>query len=370
MIRYLIPDLPTADDLLPFLREIDQNRQYTNFGPLWSRFQASMQARFFPDLPAEAVVPVSNGSAAIEVILRALRIRPGARVLMPCFTFPATATAVISANAQPLLADIDPSTWRLTPAIAWDVLRHYRFDAVVPVAVLGTSVESEEWQEFSRDTGIPVIVDAAPALGNQTVVDGVYYAFSLHATKPFGFGEGGLVVANDVEFCNRVRSISNFGFSKALVTQDLGTNAKLSEFHCAAGLAQLARYDLLRERRLAVYQLYKEAFARHIGFRHQATDDKQLPANLYLHLGDADAGQVRQCLMEQGVESRRLYWPPLHEQPGLRDRIVSLPKGYTFGDWLGQGGLAIPFHHFLTQQEVDQVLETLVRVVKADGINF
>ena len=197
-IPLLIPDMPRADELIGLLREIDAHRWYTNFGPLARRFEAQLAGRFEQHAPV-GVVSVCNCTLALELLLAACRLPAGSTVLVPALTFVATGTAIRRAGHQILLADVDPQHWTLTPEIARTAAAAHRVDCVIPVTALGCPVNAEQWDAFSAETGIPVIVDAAGAFGNQAAGRRIAVAFSLHATKTMGMGEGGFAVSGDAD---------------------------------------------------------------------------------------------------------------------------------------------------------------------------
>src|SRR5262245_40179797 len=130
-IRLYVPDLPGADELMPFMRRVEAARWYTNFGPLEQEFAAEAGRLLDAERPPN-VATASSGTAALCLALQALDLPAGSRVLAPALTFPATAAAILAAGLTPLLADVDPDGWSLTPEIArpW----RERVSAVVPVA--------------------------------------------------------------------------------------------------------------------------------------------------------------------------------------------------------------------------------------------
>ena len=181
-------------------------------------------------------------------------------MLVPAYTFPATANAVVRAGHVPVLSDICPQRWTLTPAIARDALARERFDALLPVAVFGVAILVEAWDAFNARTGVPVIVDAAAALGAMEGARRVVVAYSLHATKPLGIGEGDVIATTDAAFAARVRKMINHGFEAGEVTT-AGTNARLCEYASAIGLAQLARWPRILARRRVIWNRYRERLA-------------------------------------------------------------------------------------------------------------
>lgn len=256
-IPLLIPDIPTADEILPFLREIDAARHYTNFGSLVQRLEQLIAREL--GRPAPAVTTVANCTLGLELSLTALRLKPGGTVLVPALTFVATASAVSRAGLVTALADIDEHSWLLTPQIAREAKASADLACIIPVAAFGCPHSAESWDDFTRETGIPVLIDAAGAFGNQAIGRTTAVAYSFHATKALGIGEGGLVAARDAEFIARVRQLSNFGIdvSTGLALQE-GTNAKLSEFHAAVGLAALMTWGARCEARSRLHRDYTE----------------------------------------------------------------------------------------------------------------
>jgi dTDP-4-amino-4,6-dideoxygalactose transaminase len=166
--------------------------------------------------------------SALELGLQALGVGRGMRVLLPALTFPATALAVMRCGAVPVFGDVCPRRWTLTPAIAVAALERELFDLVMPVATFGQSLPHGDWDQFVASTKVPVLADAAAALGVQAIGRLVHWTFSLHATKPMGIGEGGLFVSADAAVTERVRRLANFGFDAGIVRLEGGTNAKLS----------------------------------------------------------------------------------------------------------------------------------------------
>ena len=133
-IPLLVPDMPSADELLPYLRRIDGTRWYSNFGPLTRELESALGS-IFTEHNARPVTltTVSTATAGLELTLIALDLPPGARVLVPALTFVASATAIVRAGHPPVIADVDAHSWLLTPAIAREAARSVELAAVMPV---------------------------------------------------------------------------------------------------------------------------------------------------------------------------------------------------------------------------------------------
>lgn len=363
-IPLLVPDMPSAAELAPWLERIDANRWYTNFGPL----AQELEARIADDLGLHGrtpeVVALNNGTAPLELALDALGLPAGAPVLMPALSFPATAGAALRRGLTPLFGDVSADDWQLTPTTAREVAERRPVALVMPVATFGAPVAVEAWDAFSADTGIPVLIDAAAAFGNQVVGERTHVAFSFHATKPFSTGEGGALVTRDSELAARVRRLSNFGFEGDLVNE-VGTNAKLSEYAAAVGLAQWARRTALHTRRRALWSHYAAALETIPGVEPQpglCTDT--LPATLVVRLA-TEAAVVAEALEEAGIESRRWYYPPLHRHPAFAHCPCSAPGGgevLPLTEALARHTLGLPWFPAMSTEQCDRVATALTEM--------
>lgn len=390
-VALLVPDMPPMEELIPFLVEIDNNKWYSNFGPLCLAFEKQLKTHFFPELEADSrrMVSCSNGTAAIELLLIALNLPVGARVLLPAFTFPATATAVVRAGLTPVFADVDEKSWQLTPDIARHLLAQARFDAVLPVAALGMPHNALAWQKFSRDTGIPVVIDAAAALGAQETCPGISVSYSLHATKAFGVGEGGVIVAADNEMGERIRQMANFGFSAGVIVH-AGGNYKLSEYHAAVGLAQFKRLPLLQKRRELLrkaYQEYSDALLPYVDF--QSLPDNYWGQAPVVPLRDArfygaaaiclkrntktDVETLVQRLASLGIQTRRWYCPSLQHHPAFSRVETQGLQGdshMAVTEFLQTHVVGIPYHNTLRRHDIRHVISSVLASVEDKCISI
>jgi dTDP-4-amino-4,6-dideoxygalactose transaminase len=358
-IPLLVPDMPDADALLPYLRRIDGARWYTNFGPLVREFEAALSACLDAGDPP-GLVSVSNCTSGLELSLLAMGLPAGARVLVPSLTFVATATAVLRAGCVPVAADVDPESWLLTPAIAREARKHRDIAAVMPVATFGAPQDAGAWDRFTAETGTPVLIDAAGAFGNQGVGSSTAVVVSMHATKSLGIGEGGFVAARDQSFLDEVRRLSNFGIRlPSGIVGQAGTNAKLSEYHAAVGLAALARWpERARVRR--------ELGARYRGMldlrcakaKRQRRPDEGVYTIMALSLpAGVDADKVMSSLSAANIETRRWYHPLIPDHPGLHRTEVAgdLARARSLSGRI----LGLPFHADLSNEDIDRVCTTL-----------
>ena len=367
-IQCLIPDLPEPRDVLPYLEEMHAARWYSNFGPLNSRFEAAMKSfinggSVGPDID---VVTFTSATTALEAALRSLGLPEGANVLIPTLTFPATATAVINAGFMPVLSDVDADSWELLPRHAHAMMERQSIGAVMPVSAFGKPIPTADWDRFVENTSIPVVADTAAALGQQPAGSHIHMAFSLHATKPFSVGEGGLLVTPDAELAKRARSWSNFGFSgPGGVISQIGTNAKMGEYYAATGLAQIERWSQITERRQAVLDMYREALAP-LGnqLKWQASEEPFIPATFVIHTG-GQAQHIANSMTEAGIHTRFWYLPPLYEHPALEGIAAGIDPATAFPvtEELKHSLIGLPFHAFLSRQDVNDIAATLTEIM-------
>ncbi len=346
MIPLLVPDLPTTEELIPWLKCIDNNKWYSNFGPLVQKFESELT-----DLLGSNVTTVNSGTSALELSLLALELPIGSKVLLPAFTFPATVTAVKYIGLQPIFTDIDPNTWLLTPNIARQILDKLTYDVVIPVTTFGHPQPTDEWDKFSNATGVKVLIDAASSFGNQPIGKHCIVIFSLHATKAFGIGEGGLVVSNSADFIRQVRALSNFGFENGTIVKS-GSNAKLSEYHAAVGLAQLKRWNRITQKRGLIWSIYQKYLAK---TSLQSMPENHVPAILSVKIQDDIP-----ILANKYIKTRRWYYPPLYKHPAFIDIVKISPQE---DDYLpiteNLSLLGLPFHTSLTKAEIIYICNNL-----------
>lgn len=364
MIPLLVPDLPSSEQLLPWLQRIDKQKWYTNFGPLVQAFESQL-IQYLSQEQSVHLTTVSSGTMALELALLALSLPEKGKALLPALTFPATATAIKRVNLQPIFTDIDPHTWMLTPKIARQVLNKISIDVVVPVATFGCPQPTEEWDQFSEDTGIPVLIDAAAAFGSQTIGRRCIMTFSFHATKPFGIGEGGLVIANSPELINQIKQLSNFGFSHGMIHQS-GSNAKLSEYHAAIGLAQRERWPQL----IKQYQQVWHTYHHYLPIKEKQINLQPVPKNhipaifpIKIQINNNLSTLIEQ-FTNQGIQTRRWYYPPLYKHPAFSDTPLIAPDESDYlaeTEKLSQCLLGLPFHTSLQEQQIAYICEVLAK---------
>ena len=349
MIRFQAPQIPALDEVGRYFAPAEQARWYSNGGPchelLVERLREHLGGRLHP-------VPVSSGTVALMVALRALvgSDRSGGEVLMPSFTFPAPALAVMWAGLTPVFVDIDPDSWHPSAESLELGLeqRGQRVAAVLGCSTFGLPPAPELsrcWEGAAQQAGVPLLVDSAAGFGSVTAEhrrlghQGDAEIFSFHATKPFAIGEGGLVCTEDPELAARISRLTNFGFEGGTVVEQ-GLNAKLAEWPAATALAVLDRFESVLSQRRQLAAVIQNAFLA-AGFH--APDCTGQPAWQFVPVAAPSPGIRNETIRharERGIEVRAYFDTPLHRMPAfasapivgaltctedLAGRVVSLP---------------------------------------------
>lgn len=355
------PQLPSAQDLLPYLSRIDERHQYTNFGPLCTELESalcSFQEKRF-GRPVVGVC-VSNGTLGLELAIAALGLPKGSKVGVPAFTFPATVTAVQRCGLVPVALDIDPHSWALTPSIASHALEICDLRAVVPVCPFGTAQDANDWSNWSKKTSIPIIIDAAAAFGSQATASNVTVVFSLHATKSLSSCEGGLILCENPALVQKLKSMSNFGFGQASFCT--ATNAKLSEYHAAIGLAHLKVWPKEAEQRRQLLKRYSAALEKvgHSTFKAFEQNSTYAPTSCVLKTIEiGPSHRLEKALNREGIQTRRWYTPLVQNLPFLAP--IQAPTPTKVADDLEKTILGLPFYLGLDDQAIGKITQVIER---------
>jgi dTDP-4-amino-4,6-dideoxygalactose transaminase len=349
------PSMPTADALAPYLAQMDEARWYSNFGPLLRAFEQRLVDRFSPP---GFVATAANGTLALTLALQAMGVEAGGFCAMPAWTFVASAHAVVQAGLVPWFVDVDPATWMIDPGCLEAQLGEApgRIAAALPVAAFGHVPDLTAWARFRDRTGIPVLLDAAAAFDALSRAP-IPVMVSLHATKALGVGEGGFVVAEDERLITAIRELTTFGFRGSRESQRVATNAKLSEYAGAVGLASLdgwpaarLRYGLAAQRlRLALADRPEVVFQEGWG-------SEWVSSVCVVRLPDGTADAVEAHLTAADVETRRWWGAGCHASPAFS----AAPRAdLTVTETLAASTLGLPFAADLSAGEIERVAEAI-----------
>lgn len=361
MIRVLVPDMPTADELLPYLREIDREKSYSNGGPLVEALEAEALAASGLSPRDHAACAVSSGTAALELALMALGLPAGAEVAVPALTFRATAQAVVSAGLRPVYCDVDPALFQLQPSAVPEGV-----DVALPVAAYGRALPVELWEAWaSRYPERRVVMDCAGAMGNQQapLYHNVVACFSLHATKFVGAGEGGLIVCGR-RLAYAVRQLASFGDVRG------ASNRRMSEYHAAVALASLRRATKKAEALDALAEKYAAALAAAcpevavLRPRRLASRSSLLVVALPLaekpNWAPAANGLASAFMRKSGVETR-LWYRPFPQELASLGSPHEMPRHTAEAS---RSHLGLPFHTAMSERDVPRACDALAAALR------
>ena len=348
-LRMAAPTLPSLDAYAAELAETWQGGWLSNFGPHSARFEELCGAYMGrPDVRA-----VSNCDVGLALAVRALGLEPGARVLVPSFTFASTLHALLWNDLEPRFADVDPDTWCLSAtsaAAALDgdvaaIVGTHAFMAVCDVAGL---------EALAARAGAVVLYDAAQALaswvGSEHVGGfGDASVFSFSPTKIATCGEGGLATFREGAATERFTLLRGYGSDSEYDSRHVGLNGKLSELHAALGCLTVPRIEEEVAARLALVARYRRRLGGLAGVRLQALPPglRPTPTQLVADFG-ARRDEVASALADRGIETRA-YFRPLHAMERFR-LLPAAPLPVT-----ERLGAALPLHRAMDAGDVDRV---------------
>jgi len=327
-------------------------------------------------------VAVSSGTAALHLALLALDVRPGDLVVTTTYSWPATANVIELCGAQPVFVDIEPDTGNMDPNRLEETLRDLQSDranvrrvrAIMPVHTFGQSADMTRILACASRYDIPVVEDAACALGahwdNRAAgAWGRLGCFSFHPRKTLTTGEGGVITTADAELARKLRALRNHGLDPETPVSDFimpGFNYRLTEFQGALGLTQLSKIDDLIAKRQSLAACYTALLAgtplAAPVVRARASSVYQsyvlrLPAEAVPH-----RSEIILRLKNGGVETTLGTWHmPLITY--YRQRYGYRPGDFPVTDQVFKASLTVPLHHYLEEHDVRLVIERLLMEV-------
>jgi len=351
MIRLAWPDLGSEE--LAAVAEVLESGQLT-MGPKVDEFEAELAAA----CEVEHAVAVSSGTAALHLSVLALGIGSGDEVIVPAYTFPATANVVALAGARPVLVDVDPETMNLTAEVVAEALTN-RTKAVLVVDLFGCPAPWDGIAAVVPD-GVALLEDAAGALGARSRGRacgglGRLGCLSFHPRKIVTTGEGGAVTTGDGEIADSIRRFRHHGIEPrgAFDIRSPGLNYRLPDILCALGTTQMRRLERLVEERERLAAGYAERLdGGAVGLPSAEEGDRHGWQAYVVRVDRRDEAMA--ALKEAGIQSQ-IGTYALHRLAAYSDQ-GPLPGA----DAAFERALALPFHNRLTEEDLDRVAGVLL----------
>jgi dTDP-4-amino-4,6-dideoxygalactose transaminase len=312
-------------------------------------------------------IAVSNGTTALTAALMAHDIGRDDEVIVPSFTFFATASSVLSVGARPVFADIDPRTFCLDPDSVKSKLTK-RTRAIMPVHLYGQPADMGAFEQLCTSHGLILIEDSAQAhgasIGERRVGTWGTAAFSFYPTKNMTTTEGGMVLTNDDEIARRLRVIRNQGMNQQYHHERLGYNLRMTDLCAAIGIVQLGRLPDWTGQRIANAAFYN-ANLRGITTPHVRAGCTPVYHQYTVRVRDArDRDEICARLNDRGVGVRVYYPTPIHRQPVFVQMQGYENLGLTETDAAAGAVFSLPVHPLLTPAERQYVADEVNGVVE------
>jgi dTDP-4-amino-4,6-dideoxygalactose transaminase len=347
------PEIPPVQAWAGYLEEAYSSRRFSNYGPLSGALESWLREEWGSD--CTACVLTSSGTAAIAAPLIARGIL--GKVLLPAFTFPATLSAIKMAGATPVLMDVCREDWKVSAEALEHAFATTGAQAAIVLCPFGMRSDFSAHARIASQQGGILIIDNAAGLGvDRMSVESspdVFEAYSLHATKPFAIGEGGVTFAN-VSSEKALRRALNFGLPEAAYGElpTWGINGKLSEFHAAVGLAVASAFDVQLRARRGMAARYITALSDFPEIRicTEPNDSAwQLFPILLPTLDSANTFEEHTRLL--GMEIRRYYRPSLSLHFAV-ERVAECPVSED----LSQRMCCVPVYANADESEIDEIV--------------
>ena len=348
------PNIGNCNAFQQYIEDIFKSRRLSNNGPLVQEFEHQVAKR----LGVKHCITVCNGTIALEIAIRALGL--SGEVIVPSYTFIATAHALSWQGITPVFADIDPATHNLDPVAVRRMITP-RTTSIIGVHLWGRPAPTEALQQIADEHGLKLMFDAAHAFacshaGQMIGNFGACEVLSFHATKFFNTFEGGAVVTNDDELANTIRLMCNFGFSGLDNVIHAGTNGKMTEICAAMGLVNLDNIDNIVAINKRNYDAYfrelsclpEITFLAHNNENHTENCNWQYVVIEITEKSPISRDKIIDALHAENVRARKYFWPGCHNmKPYLElypdackhlphtkkiaDRVIVLPTGTAVG---------------------------------------
>jgi len=329
---------------------------------------------FKKHLEVKYAIATSSCTGALHLGMAALGIGPGDEVILADTNWIATVSPVIHLGATPVFADILPDSWCIDPKKA-ELLITSRTKAIVATHIYGNLCEMEELLHISKKYGIPIIEDAAEAIGSvyhgkRAGSMGKFGAFSFHGSKTITTGEGGMFVTNDVDFFEQVLTLSNHGRSRSQPKQFwsdiVGFKYKMSNIQAAIGCAQMDRIEELIKRKQEILAIYRKHFALLQGvsmnYEPKGTiNGAWMPTIVFVKESGITREKLQAAFANENIDARIFFWPlsilPMFKSNKINKHALDI----------SERAINLPSYHDITNDDLSRVVQTVIQLYSAQG---
>jgi perosamine synthetase len=317
---------------------------------------------------AKHAVAVCNGTMALFTCLKAMGIGPGDEVIVPNFTFIASANAVVLAGATPVLCEVREDTFCIDVARA-EKLVTGRTKAVMPVHLYGQSADMPEVMAFAQRHGFQVLEDAAESIGvrydgRHVGTFGEMGILSYYGNKTITCGEGGIVLTNDDALAKAAYRIKNYGrdHKGTYIHETIGFNFSFTDLQAAIGIAQMKKVSAIISKKREIHDRYVKELQHVERFRPVYVDPRCEPVFWFTSFLCEHPEALSSFLREQNIQTRRFFLP-LHQQPCYADgKHIRVTGGdFRISESIYRQGISLPSSYSLTENDQSRVIEQIRR---------
>ncbi|MEQ6167663.1 DegT/DnrJ/EryC1/StrS family aminotransferase [Ekhidna sp. MALMAid0563] len=347
MIPVTKPFLPPKEEVIQYLDEIWERNWFTNDGPLVKMLEDKLR-RY---LELEHLLFVSNGTIALQIALKALKIE--GEVITTPFSYVATTSSIVWENCTPVFVDIDPETWNIDPVLIEKSITK-ETTAILATHVFGNPCDVDAIQNIANSHGLKVIYDSAHAFGSTykdkpIMTYGDINAISFHATKLYHTVEGGAIVTNSLQLAKRMMYMRNFGHDGPGRFNGIGINGKNSEVHAAVGLVNLNYANEVLTKRRDNYDRYKSNLQGEM-LTFQKINDVGTSNHSYMPVlfqNEKALNEILTELNDNNIFPRRYFYPSLDELDYVESGKMKVSQD------ISSRILCLPTFHDLTINQID-----------------
>jgi len=364
------PNIGNRQRFLDLMNDMLDRRWFSNEGPYVKEFEKKI-AEY---LGVKHCIAMCNGTIALEIAIRALELK--GEVIVPSFTFIATAHSLQWQEITPVFCDIDPQTHHLDPKAVEKMITP-RTSGILGVHTWGRSCDIEALSDVAQKHNLKLLFDAAHAFGcsyNGRMIGnfGSVEVFSFHATKFFNTLEGGAVVTNNDDLAKKMRLMKNFGFAGYDNVVYIGTNGKMNEASAAMGLINLESLDEFITINRRNYECYNACLKDISGIKILRYDDheKQNYQYIVIEVDESEAGLSRDELLKvlyaENVLARRYFYPGCHRMEPYRSYFPHAHLLLPVTEEVAKRVLVLPTGSTIDPQSIDTICQ-IVRLVVENG---
>lgn len=364
------PNIGNRDRLLARINDMLDRRWLSNGGP----FAQELEMKLADFLGVKHCIVMCNATIALEIAMRALGLT--GEVILPSFTFVASAHALQWQEITPVFCDVNPDTHNIDPSKIENLITP-RTTGILGVHVWGRACDIDALSAIAKKHNLKLMFDAAHAFGctyrGQMIGGfGNVEVFSFHATKFFNSFEGGVVTTNNDELAKKIRSMHNFGFAGLDLVTEIGTNGKMSEAAAAMGLTSLESLDDFIKVNQDNYRIYSQELSNLPGIKliRYNEDERNNYQYIVVEINEELTGISRDLLVRvlhsENILARRYFYPGCHKMEPYRSYFPNAGLVLQETEKLNLSVLQLPTGTAVGQEEISKICQ-LIRFVTTNG---